>query len=78
MLLCSLIVSATANATLWLRSKNSASSHQQQHQANGEEQDVFTAFCRSVANDPRQKAHLNDNSSPEEILELAEGLEFLV
>jgi hypothetical protein len=31
-----------------------------------------------VANDPKQKAHLNDYSSPEEILELAEGLEFLV
>jgi hypothetical protein len=44
----------------------------------GEEQDVFMAFCRAVANDPKQKAHLNDYSSPEEILELAEGLEFLV
>ena len=78
MLLCAFIVSATANATLWLRPKNSASSHQHQHQAKGEEQDVFTAFCRAVANDPEQKAYLNNYSSPEKILELAEGLEFLV
>jgi hypothetical protein len=78
MWLCVLIASATANPILWLRPKNSASSHQHQHQVGGEEQDVFMAFCRAVANDPKQKAHLNDYSSPEEILELAEGLEFLV